>query len=220
MANYLSADVLSILEREYGAGNFSAAAVRQHLMWLTASLEPEDQQEFLSEFKKLDVRGGPLSGACAKAKQEMLTAVASVASASASAVASPIRTSQQIPQSLDLPSPGVGVLTHSTPNGATAHSQPLFEPASPAPNLIAAEHIREVSQRHIMKAFGKDLSPLQPAEDDADGVARVRITMLFSVSEHAHAHLLALFRFSVRSFVYHCCLLVCLLRFLPPPPPL
>ena len=161
LANYLSADVLSILEREYGAGNFSAAAVRQHFMWMTASLEPEEQAELLVQFRDMQLhKSNPLP--CPR---------------------------KDVPPSLPSTTwrtPAPGSVCHAMSVSATPaepHYQDVATPSSIASSRapsLPPEVIR-AQQAALMKAFGDDLSPQNAAADDLDGVARVRITILFSV---------------------------------------
>jgi hypothetical protein len=168
LANYLSADVLSILEREYGAGNFSAAAVRQHFMWMTASLEPEEQAELLVQFRDMQLHKSnalpcPRKEGCAAAQGALLHPKNAPPGSVCHAM---VNAAQHTPMD--------HLQHHDHVATPSSHASSRLTPSLP-PEVIKAQ------QAALMKAFGDDLSPQNAAADDLDGVARVRITILFSV---------------------------------------
>lgn len=165
LANYLSADVLSILEREYGAGNFSAAAVRQHFMWMTSTLEPDDQAEFLSQFAKISLKGSHLTdGDCDRDGDKLNCS----RDCNGAPVDHPALRAAGLP-----PAAADSCFVESVPG-------PILSPGA-QPHASSHGSSMHEAAKAIMRSFGKDLSPQEAAQDDLDGVARARITILFSV---------------------------------------
>lgn len=190
LSNYLGADVLSKLEEQHAAGIFSAAAVRQYIMSITCSMEPPEQSEFLEQFTKLNLRG--CEDALFTCPHVDLHQVAGLPCCPR--LAPPGWGGQLVAnmRMLGQANPDEPLATTPAQRQLLANGQPHMTPAwyaaHPVAHLRESDETDDVSHRIVTVApdaawpssFDQDLSPLEPAPDDPDGIARVRLTMLFS----------------------------------------
>ena len=167
---YKSMNVLQVIEQQFQEGTLCAAAVRQQLMWIISSLYSQaDQSEFLEQFRHIPVPG--IIRALYSCRHYDIHNIPSIPCC-------PLRAP-----------PEWGGRTVAEARAAAVadaeccalhpESRKALEQAQ-AEGLVPANH--QIAVALIPPGEGIDLSPSEPAEDDIDGVARMRFTMLFPPS--------------------------------------
>ena len=167
-----SLNVLQVIEQHYQDGTLCAAGVRQQLMWIVSSLQPIDQSDFLEQFRHL-----PLPGIVRSLYSCRHYDIHNVPSLPCCPLRAP-------PEWGGRAIAEARTAAHTDPECVMLHpeSRKALEQAQ-ADGLVPANH--QIAVALIPDGEGVDLSPSEPAEDDIDGVARMRFTMLFRPSDSA-----------------------------------